>query len=218
MLMINPAEGEMDRLRVGQEARITIDALDDGAFTATVDRINPSVDPASSTVKVRLSIPEAIRADLREGAFARVRLVMETHEDVLLVPRDAVVEDNARDYLFLVSETDPVPEPAGADGAELPGPPEDARWARRVEVTVGLEDSRHAEVVEGVDADDLVITMGQKNLKHGARVRLSSADEEVAAREGLSVEEALQAAESRRRALSRAGDAPAEPDADGEGE
>jgi len=132
ILTINPPEKELSRLRVGQVAKVTIDALGTKEFEARVRRINPGVDAVSGTVKVTLDFDRATREQLREAAFARVRLVMETHENALLVAKDALVEENARKYLFVVEEAKK--ETSGkdktpADALEAPGKDSTAQTA-----------------------------------------------------------------------------------------
>ena len=106
MLTINPPEKELGRLNLGQVAEVTIDALEGEGFMAKVRRINPGVDSTSGTVKVTLDFDGATREKLRDSAFARVRLIMETHENALLVPKDAVLEENAREYVFIIEEAE----------------------------------------------------------------------------------------------------------------
>jgi RND family efflux transporter MFP subunit len=106
LLEINPPEKELPRLSIGQEALVTIDALEGEEFAATVRRINPSVDPLTGTVKVVLDFDADTRTKLREAAFARVRLVMETHENALIVPKDTLVEENGRKYLFVIGKSE----------------------------------------------------------------------------------------------------------------
>lgn len=105
-LVINPPERELPRLREGQPARFSIDAIQGKEFDARINRINPGVDATSGTVKVTLSLDRDTQKHLRESAFARVRLIMETRENALLVPKDAVIEENARHFLFVVEIDD----------------------------------------------------------------------------------------------------------------
>lgn len=203
-LAINPPERELQRLHIGQEAKVTIDALPNEEFAATVSRVNPSVDAVTGTVKVLLDFNEADLRNLREAAFARVRLVMETHENALLVPKDALVEENARKYLFVAKES----SVSGQDTAASTGDETQASGdvgesgsqfiADRVEVEAGLEDSDFVEIVSGIDENALVITRGHYNLKPGAQVKLTNAEAELAAKIDLSAEEALRAARARR--------------------
>ncbi len=106
MLEIHPPEKELARLSLGQAARVSIDALGGEEFAASVRRINPSVDPLTGTLKVVLDFDEETRKQLREAAFARVRLVMETHANALMVPKDTLVEENGRKYVFVVEEVE----------------------------------------------------------------------------------------------------------------
>ena len=222
-LVIHPPEKELPRLRVGQVAKFTVDALGHEEFEARISRINPSVDLQSGTIKVTLSLAEETQARLRESAFTRVRLVMETHEAALLVPKDAIVEENARTYVFTVVEEEVEPEaevedekesaeaqstdseePADKDDAE----PEEAESeeegprvqhvAKRVEVETGLEDSSFTEVVSGIEEDTLIVTLGQQTLKPDAKVRPTTSEQEFAAKASLGVDEALNLAKEER--------------------
>ncbi|MBN2307589.1 MAG: efflux RND transporter periplasmic adaptor subunit, partial [Candidatus Hydrogenedentes bacterium] len=235
MLVIQPPEQELPHLRVGQEAEVTLDSRKGEEFSARVRRINPNVEE-SGTVKVTLDFDKADMARLRDTAFARVRLVMETHEQALLVPKDAIVEENARKYLFVVDEPgaeeaegeeaggeeaggeeaggeasgDTAASEAGGDGEAAddasagegaPSGDEDPiHIAKRVEIQSGLEDSNYVEILAGIDDDSMIITLGQQALKPGAEVRVTTAEDELQARAGLTADEALKAAEEKRAA------------------
>jgi membrane fusion protein (multidrug efflux system) len=198
VLYINPVERELPGLSKGQKAEVAIDAMREGDFNALVEWIAPTVDPTSGAVDVRLAIPADVREDLREGAFARVRLITVTHENALLVPKDSVVEENAREYVFVVTD-EPAEEAALEEEETLTdAAEEDALYARRVEVETGLEDSERVEILSGIDDDDLVVTMGQSNLKSGSRVRITNVEDQIAAFSDLDPEEALTAARQER--------------------
>ncbi len=201
VLPIQVPEKELSRLSVGQEARVRVDTMEGQEFTAKLRRINPSVDPLSGTVKVVLDFTMDDKAKLRDAAFARVRLVMETHKNALVVPKDAVIEENARMYLMTVlpeaqanaqSQPDPAPAPDAA------AKPEDAAYvAQRIEVKTGLEDSNNIEVLSGVDDNTQVVVLGQHTLKQNSYVTITSAEKELKAREGVSFNEAIAAAKKK---------------------
>jgi len=228
MLVINPPEAEMQKLKPGQRAKVFIEAVGE-EFEAAVRRINPNVDPVSGTVKVILDFDRETRKKLHEAAFARVRLVMDTHHDALLVPKDAVLEENARKYVFVVDQeqTEPDDEEAAAgetdagteSETEKPddtGKPEDSEKetdgeekpafvAKRVEIKTGFEDSNFIEVVDGVGDASLIVVLGQHTLKPGSRVTVTNANDEILARAGLSAEQALAAAKKRREEAAQSG-------------
>jgi RND family efflux transporter MFP subunit len=178
ILPITPPEKELARLNVGQEARVSIDSCPGSEFSAKVRRINPGVDALSGTVKVILDFEEAARSCLREAAFARVRLVMETHPNALLVPKDALLEENARKYVMLVEEGDRPASTEGPAGAESQ-PGERVLTAERIEVQTGLEDSNSVEIVSGITEESRVITLGQHTLKPGSEVYVTNVQEAI---------------------------------------
>ncbi|MCL4693567.1 MAG: efflux RND transporter periplasmic adaptor subunit, partial [Candidatus Hydrogenedentes bacterium] len=194
ILTINPPEQLLPRVEKGQKALVSIDAVKGDAFEATVRRINPAVDPATGTVKVTLDFRKDIMSQLREAAFARVRLVMDTRENALLVPKDAVIEENARKYLFVVGPE----EQASPEGSESADTAANTMIATRVEVKTGLEDNAKVEIIEGIDENSPIVTVGQQTLKSGSEVKLTTTQEELLAKAGLSAEEALAAAEAER--------------------
>jgi membrane fusion protein (multidrug efflux system) len=210
ILTISPPERELPRLAVGQKAKVTIDAMRGKEFEATIRRINPSVDPISGTVKVVLDFDEDMRKQLRESAFARVKLVMATLQNVLLAPKEALLEEEGRQYVFVVRPAAaPVdgPSPASTPAAEEP-PAVTAETqeagetfvAERVEVRAGLEDTNRVQILSGVTEDDLLITNGQYTLKPGSKVRVTNLHDEVWNNAKLSADDALAAAEKRREA------------------
>ena len=194
-LPISPPERELERLRIGQEARVTIDSIEGREFTARLRRINPSVDPISGTVKVTLDFDDEDREYLREAAFARVRLVMETQQNALVVPKDSVIEENARHYLMVLREMRvPEQEGTGDDDGEDP-----ALIAERVEVQTGLEDSNNIQIVSGIDDNTRVVTLGQHTLKAGSEVVVTDTQEAIFSQAEKTPEEALAAAIEKQR-------------------
>ncbi len=218
ILVIQPPEKLLGRLKLGQKAAITIDALPDEKFEAKIRRINPSVDPVSGTVKVVLDFQEETLKKLREAAFARVKLTLETHENALLAPKDAVVEENGRKYMFLVREAPPeeVEEPEAKNSEKIPeqndtdsdtdtdtdsdDEPVGPRFiATRVEIQTGFEDSADVEILSGITEGDLFVTLGQHTLKDGAEVRVTTAQAEIETESAPSVEDALASAKEKRK-------------------
>ena len=173
ILPISPPEKELHRLSIGQQAHVNIDSCQDRDFIAKVRRINPSVDPLSGTVKVTLDFAPEDRSYLREAAFARVKLIMETHANALIVPKDAIIEENARTYLMVL-------RPESSKEAEEAGAPDTpAHIADRVEVQTGLEDSNNIEILSGIEPGASIVTLGQHTLKPGSAVAIADTEDKT---------------------------------------
>ncbi|MCZ6649318.1 MAG: efflux RND transporter periplasmic adaptor subunit [Acidobacteria bacterium] len=147
-------------LAPGQAVRLIADALD-RVIPAVIERIAPAVDPETGTVKVTLAIEGT--ANVRPGAFVRVNIVVETHQDALVVPRLALVAEGTRWYLFRL---------------------EDDNTVHRLEVTLGFEEGDRVEVLRVVSEDEdlspgtQVIVSGAPALTDGAPVNVVASPDE----------------------------------------
>jgi len=141
-------ERELARVRAGQGARLTLDALPGQAFEARVSLVNPVVDRANGTFKVTLEVRDP-RSLLRPGNFARVQLRTGGYADALVVPQRAMVSEDGESFVF-VARGDTVV---------------------RVPVRVGAVSGDTAQVLAGLAAGDRVVTVGQGGLKQGARIK-----------------------------------------------
>jgi RND family efflux transporter MFP subunit len=70
-----------------------------------VDFINNQVDRETATINMRASLPNPDKV-LLPGQFAKVRLLLETIENAVLVPEQAIVEDQGGFTAYVVSDKD----------------------------------------------------------------------------------------------------------------
>ena len=140
-------EIELAKLKVGQPARVTLDALPSRDFTGEVRLISPVVDPASGTVKVTVAIdnPDGV---LKPGMFGRIEIMHEIHRNVLLLPKDAVLAEDKETNVVVVADT----------------------IALRRTVTLGLVNTVTYEILAGLEEGDRVITTGQSGLRDSTRI------------------------------------------------
>ncbi|MCB9797409.1 MAG: efflux RND transporter periplasmic adaptor subunit [Alphaproteobacteria bacterium] len=118
-VVVQLPERDLSRLRVGQRAELTSVYDTETKVEATVERISPTVDATTGTVRVTIALPEGERA-LRPGQFVSVRVEVDSHEDVLVVPRRAVVYEEGEPMVYVVREEEP-PEEEPEEGAEAEG-------------------------------------------------------------------------------------------------
>ncbi len=151
LAVLHVPERELSKLRVGFPAKIAPDALNDMEFQGKILRISPVVDAGTGTFKVTVEVKDRTRM-LRPGMFARVRIVHDTHDNVLLVPKDAVLSEDSETWVFLVK-----------DGA-----------VTKNEVQIGYVNTTHMEVLTGLNLGDTVVTTGLGSLKDGAKIKVVS--------------------------------------------
>lgn len=137
----------LTRISSGLAVTVTSDALPGETFAATVDAVDPLVDPGGRAVSVRARLGNAA-GRLRPGMFVRVRLSFGERREVLMIPEQAVIPGSVP-AVFRIE-----------DGQ-----------ARRVPVRLGVRREAQVEVREGLAAGDRVVTAGQLKLRDGAAVR-----------------------------------------------
>jgi cobalt-zinc-cadmium efflux system membrane fusion protein len=84
----------------GLQALISVKAFPGEEFPGTVDFVGPTMDEATRTVKVRIALDNPT-GRLRAGMFANVRIFLPGKEETLAVPKDSVLEDEGRAFVFV---------------------------------------------------------------------------------------------------------------------
>jgi len=141
----NAAETEAGSLKLNKNLMVTVDALPGEKYSGTLAEISPVIDPLTRTIAAKVVIynPKGL---LKPGMTARIRLSLGDRTGVLRVPVDALMDD----HLFvIVSDT----------------------LAVSREVKTGLIGDEMAEIISGLNENDLVIVIGQQRLVGGERVK-----------------------------------------------
>lgn len=153
---VSAAMDEVDvaRVRLGLNARVTLDALTGRVFSGHVSRIAPYVldrVDEGRTFEVEVALDEANAADvLTVGSSADLEIILRARDDVLRVPTYALIGDRA----VLVVD----------DGRLIERP-----------VRTGLRNWDAVEIVSGLAAGDLVVvSLDRTDVRAGARVRIES--------------------------------------------
>lgn len=199
-------ERDVSRIQVGQAAR-AISAYDPDSFAeAHVERVAPIIDAATGTFRVQLRLAEDQRA-LRPGQFVSVSIEVDRHDDVVVIPKRALVYEDGVPVVYrmirreLDDEELAQPKPGASPGGRSlgcgsslqrggQGPPTDKApttsaesvspyVAERVGVEVGLIDEVHAEIRQGIEVGDDIVVLGQSALRDGARIRTPDMEPET---------------------------------------
>lgn len=93
-------EYELPRLRVGQQATITVSYWPDRSWVGRITYIYPSIDPQTRTVRVRLEVDNPQNV-LKAEMLATVAISVAPRH-ALVVPEDAVIETGTRKLVFVV--------------------------------------------------------------------------------------------------------------------
>ncbi len=145
-------EVDAAQVRLGQTARVTLDAFGERSFEGTVRRIAPYVldlEKQARTVEVEVEIADPPRdSPLLAGYSADVEIVIERREDVLRIPTAAVRVGDQPSVLLLDPETGLI----------------ESR-----EIETGLSNWEQTQVTAGLEAGEKVIlSLDREGVEEGA--------------------------------------------------
>jgi len=152
-------EQSLRTLAVGQETRLTVDALPGKTFVGKVSAIDARVSQDSRNILVRAVFDNPDR-QLLPGMFAQVEVDSGSPEEVLTAPRTAIVYSLYGDNVFVVK-----PAPAKAGEAQAASAEKDNLIVERRFVRVGAARGERVAIREGLEPGDLVVTSGQIKLQ-----------------------------------------------------
>lgn len=193
---VNVDETEINHVKVGQEAKVKVDALGDKEIKAVVTQKNPLAISKSDVTgglsnrvnvqeakefKVTLELrdlPEDIQTSLRPGMSSTATITTDTKNNVLAVPLESIVEKApapaASPAASVASSV-----PAASPGGEKPKAQKgvyliEGNKVRFIEVTTGITGEADIEVTSGLKPD-MEIVRGPsrvlKTLKDGMTVK-----------------------------------------------
>ena len=151
LAVLHVPEHEMDKIKTKQEAAIQVDAIRGKTFSGQILRISPVVNPESGTFKVTVAVSDASR-QLKPGMFGRVRIVYDTRENALMIPKEALMTEDGANSVYVLNK----------------------KLVFRRPVQTGYVNGANIEVLEGLADGDSVVTIGHSSLQDSALVQIVS--------------------------------------------
>lgn len=150
--VINVSETEYSRVHTGMSVDLTFDTYGEEAFTGTISKIMPTVDPTTRTFGVEITLPNTDGRVL-PGMFGRASLTLGEANHVVVPDRAVVKQQGSGDkYIYVYN-----PE---------------SSTVNFVKVELGQRLGAAYEVISGIEPGQLVVTSGQNALADGKKVRL----------------------------------------------
>lgn len=145
-LAVSVSPEDIRRIQKGQEAVLRVASLPGREFRGAVRVVNLTADPLSKKFGVEVAIENPDGA-LRPGTFGDLVFEVESHENAMVIPQAAVLEDS---YVFVVG-----------DGKAV-----------KKNVALGIQNTTMIEVLDGLAEGDAVIVEGNFGLEDGAAVEV----------------------------------------------
>jgi cobalt-zinc-cadmium efflux system membrane fusion protein len=133
----NVFEKDLERVRRGQEVKVSVPAFPGVTFSGRVILVSSVVDPETRSVKVRTEVPNP-DGRLKPDMFANVQIITDLHRTAISIPQSAVLNDGGKTVVFV------------ADG----------NGYKERQVIAGIQSNDHVEIIDGLAAGDKVVVKG----------------------------------------------------------
>ncbi|AFK03869.1 efflux transporter, RND family, MFP subunit [Emticicia oligotrophica DSM 17448] len=144
-------EGELQYIKIGQKAAITISALD-RTFTGKVVEVGSAADVTSRafTIKIEVDNPNQV---IRPGMIAEAKIGVNNAQQATLLPAECINHDiNNLTYVFVVEKA--------------------SNKAFKREVSLGKMIENKIEILTGLNAGEWVVVAGQNKISDGSAVTI----------------------------------------------
>ena len=150
-LLVDVFERQSDWVAVGQPAEVRLGYLPGRVWAGEVEFVYPTIDPKTRTLQARLRFDNPDDA-LKPDMYANVRIYAGPKQDVLSIPREALIKLGKAQRVIVATEK--------------------GRF-RAQQVTAGLESGDFVEIISGLNEGDRVVTSGQFLIDSEASLRAS---------------------------------------------
>ncbi|UCC40956.1 MAG: efflux RND transporter periplasmic adaptor subunit [Candidatus Aminicenantes bacterium] len=147
LLRVSVPTSDAIKLKIGMSAEVMTEILKGNVFKGDVKLINPRIDVQTGTVKVTVEVFDETLS-LKPGMFVEVRIAIGQKENVLVIPRKAILYKQNKTFVFVLNRNQ----------------------VSQREVLLGLLEEDYVEVTSGLEEGDVIVSVGVEGLKDGQRV------------------------------------------------
>jgi membrane fusion protein, multidrug efflux system len=169
-------------MRIGQDLEIHVDAYPNETFSGKIKSIDARTNADTRNILVRGELPNSA-ARVLPGMYAQVNVIAGAAAAFVTIPRTAVTYSLYGDTIYVVKKVSPSDGAASppSEGAQAATPqPSETETADLVAerrfVRVGETRGERVAIIEGLAADEEVVTSGQIKLQPNARIRIDNTD------------------------------------------
>ena len=144
------SENDLPKVKVGNEAVISLDAYSGVELNGTLEKINPVSTTTNGIVSydVLISFQDVADVELFYGLSANLSIITAKAENALYVPLQSVYKENGKSYVDVLK----------AAQANQGGQANQAQTIEKVEVTTGINDYVNIEIKSGISQGDIIVT------------------------------------------------------------
>ena len=137
------------RVSVGQKIVITTDALPNKKFQGEIYALDPTIDESGRNLKIKGKLDNKDFV-LKPGMFVHLKIQLAQRNQALLIPEEAIVSQDQKHFVYKIEKDQ----------------------AKKTFVELGIRTKGKVEILQGVSAQDQVVTAGQIKIRDGMPVKI----------------------------------------------
>jgi len=149
ILEVNFPEKVLNRIKPGQDVRVSHYSLDQEELEGRVTELSPAMDPETRMFDAKIRVMNQERL-LRPGMFVKAHVMIEHRDSVITLPREVVLDRDDRKIVYVVERD----------------------RARERRVITGIESGERVEIRDGIKKDERVVTDGYETLRDRSKVKV----------------------------------------------
>ncbi len=154
-------EQDFGQVKIGQRANLSVLSYPEETFTGIISKISPVLDPITRMGKIEILVDNKDKR-LKPGMFAEVQICVKTLDDVIAIPKYAVIENTELQRIN--------GENVAVVNSQVFVENEGVAYLRNIEIsyTNGIV----SVVSSGVQEGENIVVVGQQSLKDSAKVKV----------------------------------------------
>ena len=156
------SQKEYAKIHIGQDLDVIVDSYPDQVFKGKISAIESMVSYQSGIIEVQAQIPNENNI-LRSGMYARIKIILPTLENQIVIPQSAVNFTLYGDSVYVIKESQ------GKDG----------KVETRVVATsvkLGARKDDQVIAIEGLKQGDEIVSAGLMRLSNGSLVKVTKSN------------------------------------------
>ncbi|MCK9217648.1 MAG: efflux RND transporter periplasmic adaptor subunit [Firmicutes bacterium] len=148
---INVSENVIGKIQTGDKVKVYIGSISEKTLIGTVTAVAPSADMQKQTYTVKVTLEEPPDT-VKGGMFAEVKFATDSAENSIVVPLSSVIKEEEKNYVFVVY----------------------GNKVKKTEIAAGIYNDKEIQILDGIAADDVIVTKGQDFLKDGSTIVITN--------------------------------------------
>lgn len=145
---------------VGAEVRLFISALGGEMIESTVGYTGNVIDPDTRTFEIEVEIDNA-ELNIKPDMVANLQVQRKTMENVIIIPRTAIIRDENGTFVFVVNEE---------NGQKIAG---------LTEVRTGVASGPLIQIISGLEEGGEIVVNGMRNLSVGDGLNIINTESSI---------------------------------------